>query len=96
MSAMTMTQAAKARKTMRTVRPSAIAMLLVAIAAGADAAPNIPSSELPGRERQRFQDSPVDRFTQPQQRTEPLWRWQDCEPPKSKNRKHSRSASKRC
>ena len=39
--------------------------LLAAITVGADAAPNIPSSELPGRERQRFQDSPIDRFTQP-------------------------------
>ncbi len=77
------------------IRPVAIATLLVVFAAGAGAAPNIPSSELPGRERQRFQDSPIDRFTQPSQKSEPLWRW-DCEPPKNKKRKHSRSASKRC
>ena len=69
--------------------------LLGAVSAGAQAAPNIPPSELPGRERQRFQDSPIDRFTQPSQKTEPLWRW-DCEQPKAKNRKHRRDNSKRC
>jgi hypothetical protein len=77
--------------------PFAAAALLAALAATANAAPNIPSSELPGRERQRFQESPIDRFTQPPQKTEPLWRWDwDCEPPKTKKRKHSRSNSKRC
>jgi hypothetical protein len=83
----------RSRTTARTAPWIAIATLLVATA-GVSAAPNIPSSELPGRERQRFQESPIDRFTQPQQ-SEPLWRW-DCEPPKNKKRKHSRSASKRC
>jgi hypothetical protein len=72
-----------------------IATLLSAIAAGAIAAPNIPSSELPGRERQRFQESPIDRFTQPGQKTTPLWQW-DCDPAKTKSRKHRRSNSKRC
>ena len=83
----------RARIAAKAVPLIAIAALLGAIA-GATAAPNIPSSELPGRERQRFQDSPIDRFTQPQQ-SEPLWRW-DCEPPKNKKGKHSRAASKRC
>jgi len=69
--------------------------ILGALPVGVEAAPNIPSSELPGRERQRFQDSPIDRFTQPSQKTEPLWRW-DCEQPKAKNRKHTRNNSKRC
>jgi hypothetical protein len=41
------------------------------------AAPNIPAGEMPGRERQRFIESPVDRFTDPlaQPRTQPLYRW---------------------
>jgi hypothetical protein len=72
-----------------------IAALLSAIAAVAIAAPNFPSSELPGRERQRFQESPIDRFTQPSQKTTPLWQW-DCDPAKTKSRKHRRSNSKRC
>jgi hypothetical protein len=80
---------------MSTLVHTVIAMLLAAITAGADAAPNIPSSELPGRERQRFQDSPIDRFTQPGQKAQPLWQW-ECDPSKTKSRKHSRSNSKRC
>jgi hypothetical protein len=72
-----------------------IAVLLSAIAAVAVAAPNIPSSELPGRERQRFQESPVDRFTEPSQKATPLWQW-DCDRAKSKGRKHRRGDSKRC
>jgi amino acid transporter len=82
-------------RTMSTLVRTAIAMLLAAITAGADAAPNIPSSELPGRERQRFQDSPIDRFTQPGQKAQPLWQW-ECDPAKTKSRKHSRTNSKRC
>lgn len=78
---------------MSTTVCAVIAMLLAVIAA--DAAPNIPPSDLPGRERQRFQDSPLDRFTQPKQKTEPLWRW-DCDPVHRKGRKHSRANSKRC
>jgi hypothetical protein len=50
------------------------------------AAPNIPSSDLPGRERQRFETSPVERFMQPTQKPEPLIRWQ-CDPPKSQAKK---------
>ena len=72
-----------------------VASLLAAMAAGADAAPNIPSSELPGRARQEFQKSPIDRFTQPTQKTQPLWQW-ECNRPKAKGRKHSRSNSNRC
>jgi hypothetical protein len=59
----------------------------------AAAAPNIPSSELPGRDRQRFQEQPLDRFTQPPQKTKPLWRW-DCEDGKPRGSKKRRS--KRC
>jgi hypothetical protein len=76
-------------------RRIALAMLLAAMSAGADAAPNIPSSELPGRARQQFQDSPIDRFTQPAQKDAPLWQW-ECDRPKAKGRKPSRSNSKRC
>jgi hypothetical protein len=79
----------------KTLRRIAVASLLAAMAAGADAAPNIPSSELPGRARQQFQESPIDRFTQPNQKTTPLWQWQ-CDQPKGKNRQHSRSNSQRC
>jgi hypothetical protein len=50
------------------------AMLLLAALSAADAAPNIPPSELPGRERYRFTPSPLDRFMQPQPLPEPLIR----------------------
>jgi hypothetical protein len=45
----------------------AIAALLMLIAgiAVATAAPPVPSSVMPGRERDRFTDSPVERFMQP-------------------------------
>jgi hypothetical protein len=65
------------------VRVRIVTFFILAGIGLADAAPNIPSSELPGRERQRFLESPVDRFTQPPKRTEPLWQW-DCEPGKTK------------
>jgi hypothetical protein len=52
------------------------ALLLLAGLSGVAAAPAIPSSELPGRDRQRFLESPLDRFMQPSQKAEPLWRWQ--------------------
>ena len=81
----------------KTLRKTAIATLLAAMSAGANAAPNIPSSELPGRQRQQFQESPIDRFTQPGQKTQPLWQW-ECDRPKAKSGRHSRSnsSSKRC
>ena len=77
------------------LRHTAAAFMLAAMSAGADAAPNIPSSELPGRARQQFQELPIDRFTQPSQKTAPLWQW-ECDRPKAKGRKHSRSNSQRC
>ena len=79
----------------KTLRRIAVASLLATMAAGASAAPNIPSSELPGRARQQFQESPIDRFTQPTRKDAPLWQW-DCDRPKAKGRKPSRSNSKRC
>ena len=88
---------AKAMKTeaMKTKTMTILAFVLVAMSAGADAAPNIPSSELPGRARQQFQESPIDRFTQPSQRSAPLWQW-ECDRAKAKGRKHSRRDSSRC
>lgn len=80
---------------MKILRRIGAATVLAATAAGAQAAPNIPSSELPGRARQQFQESPIDRFTQPTQKAQPLWQW-ECDRPKAKNRKHSRSNSRRC
>jgi len=63
-------------------------ILLLAGLCAAAAAPAIPSSELPGRDRQRFLESPLDRFMQPSQKTEQLWRWQCDErtPRRSKQR----------
>ena len=77
-----------------------LAFVLIAMSTGAEAAPNIPSSELPGRARQQFQESPIDRFTQPSQKNAPLWQW-ECDRPKAKgttknSRKHSRRDSGRC
>ena len=77
---------------------SLAAILLLAAATVASAAANIPSSELPGRDRQRFQEQPLDRFTQPgsSQQGKPLWRW-DCKQPKGKRKGKSRSKGKtRC
>jgi hypothetical protein len=57
-----------------------IAALLL-LAGAAQAAPNIPSSELPGRDRQRFLEHPIQRFTDPlatPRNNPPLWQW-DCE-----------------
>jgi hypothetical protein len=82
-------------KAMKTKTMTISAFVLVAMSAGADAAPNIPSSELPGRARQQFQESPIDRFTQPTQKATPLWQW-ECDRPKAKGRKHSRRESNRC
>jgi hypothetical protein len=73
----------------------AILLLLAGIAV-AQAAPNIPSSELPGRERDRFQQSPIDRFTQPGTPTTKPARRGDCKPAKSKHNKHRRRFGKRC
>ena len=61
-------------------------LLLAAIPAASSAAPAISGSELPGRDRLRFQESPVERFMQPTQQVEPLIRWQ-CDPDKPKAKK---------
>src|SRR5262245_59390329 len=83
--------------TMRAGRASMASLLLIAgtIAslAMANAAPNIPPGEMPGRERERFLPSPVDRFTDPfasPRQAEPLYRWCDDKPPKRAKRKQSK------
>jgi hypothetical protein len=50
---------------MRPLRHAIAGLLLAAGLSVAAAAPLVPSSELPGRERERFTDSPVERFMRP-------------------------------
>jgi hypothetical protein len=50
---------------MHLLRYAIAGLLLAAGFCGAAAAPLVPSSELPGRERDRFTDSPVERFMRP-------------------------------
>ena len=54
------------------------AILVLAAISVADAAPNVPPGDQPGRERERFTPSPLDRFMQPNRPAEPLLRW-DCD-----------------
>jgi hypothetical protein len=56
-----------------------VALLMAAGLAAAAAGPLVPPSDLPGRERYRFEPSPLDRFMQPRPPTKPLLRW-DCGP----------------
>jgi len=68
-------------------------LLLLAGVTLADAAPNIPSSELPGRDRQRFMESPMQRFTDPlaaPRNAEPLWQWDCGDDRRSKSRAKKR------
>ena len=69
-------------------------ILLLAGTALAMAAPNIPPSEFPGRERERFQPSPLDRFTDPfaaPRDSTPLYQWQcDTRPRGKKKTKRSK------
>jgi hypothetical protein len=63
-------------------------LLLLAGAYAAVAAPNVPASDAPGRDRQRFLESPVQRYMQPNQPTEPLIQWQcDRRQPRDKKAK---------
>jgi len=82
---------------MRARRASMASFLLIAgtiaSVATANAAPNIPPGEMPGRERERFLPSPVDRFTDPlasPRQAKPLFRWCDEKPPKRAKRKQGR------
>jgi hypothetical protein len=76
--------------------PMALLLLIAGTIAGvvvASAAPNIPPGEMPGRERERFMPSPIDRFTDPSaspRQAEPLYRWCDEKPPKRTKRKQDK------
>ena len=59
---------------------STAVILLIAGIAAAEAAPLVPSGDLPGRERYRFTPSPLDRFMQLNPPARPLLRW-DCGEP---------------
>jgi hypothetical protein len=54
----------------------AVILLLAAVSIAA-AAPLVPPGDQPGRERYRFEPSPLDRFMQPNPPAKPLLRW-DC------------------
>ena len=76
------------------------AILLLAGMSVAAAAPNIPPSELPGRERERFRESPLDRFTQPSPSAVPRFEIprsaRDCQSRSSRHSKQRGARSKRC
>jgi len=50
---------------MQLLRPAIAGLLLAAGVCGAAPAPLVPANESPGRERDRFTDSPVERFMRP-------------------------------
>jgi hypothetical protein len=60
------------------LRMIAVALLIAGIGA-AEAAPLVPSGDLPGRERYRCTPSPLDRFMQPNPPARPVLQW-DCGP----------------
>ena len=69
------------------------ALLLIAATDVAVAAPNIPPSEMPGRERGRFRESPLDRFMDPlalPRNAEPLLRWECPKPIPWKKQRRAR------
>jgi hypothetical protein len=78
--------------------PVASLLLIAGTIAGvvlATAAPNIPPGEAPGRERERFVPSPIDRFTGPfasPRQAEPLYRKCDEKPPRRTKRKQGKLA----
>jgi hypothetical protein len=68
---------------------------LLAGLSAANAGPAVPPSDLPGRERFRFESSPVDRFMQPNQQREPLIRW-ECHEPSSSRPKQRAKRNRDC
>ena len=62
---------------------------LVLFAGTAAAAPLVPPSDQAGRERYRFEPSPLDRFMQPNPPPKPLLRW-DCDQRASRGKPRSR------
>ncbi|MEA2944745.1 MAG: hypothetical protein QOI40_75 [Alphaproteobacteria bacterium] len=71
------------------------AMVLIAGLSVAQAAPNVPPGEQPGRERERFTPSPLDRFMQPSQPAEPLIRF-DCDARGEARSQHRAKRAKDC
>ena len=82
---------------MRRVTRIARLVVLAALAGGsaAVAAPNVPPSAEPGRERERFTPSPLDRFMQPSVPAEPLIRFDCHDPATSRSRPRDRR-NRRC
>jgi hypothetical protein len=79
---------------MRTTICGLAGVLLAAGLTAAQAAPNIPPSEMPGRERQRFHETPIDRFTQPQTQPRdvtPQWRCHQRSTSKHSKRRSNRN-----
>jgi hypothetical protein len=64
-------------------------VLLLAGTVTAAAAPLVPPSDQAGRERYRFEPSPLDRFMQPNPPAKPLLRW-DCDQRVSRGKPRSR------
>ena len=85
---------------MQAARYRVAAIMLLAGISIAAAAPNIPPSELPGRERDRFKESPLDRFTQPNSPATPLYEvpnaGRDCQSRPVRRSKQRSARSKRC
>ena len=70
---------------------SIAALVLLAGTAAAAAAPLlVPPSDQAGRERYRFEPSPLDRFMQPNQQREPLIRWECHDPGSSRAKPRTR------
>ncbi len=66
-------------------------IFVLAVISAAEAAPAVPPSEQPGRERYRFTPSPLDRFMQPTPQVEPLIRWQCGNRAKQRRSKRSKN-----
>jgi hypothetical protein len=79
--------------TIATFRIAVFALLVGAQAA--NAGPAVSPGDLPGRERFRFESSPVDRFMQPNQQREPLIRW-ECREPSSSRVKQRAKRNRDC
>jgi hypothetical protein len=60
------------------LRPPIAVILLLVLTSATYAAPLVPPSDQPGRERYRFEPSPLDRFIGPRPPVKPLLRW-DCD-----------------
>jgi hypothetical protein len=83
---------------MKATRCRLAGIFLLAGIAAAAAAPQVPSSEFPGRARERFTASPLDRFFDPRyskQSSEPLLRF-ECDDRRSRRSKHPAKRRRNC